>query len=430
MEGHCFNTSHDRLGRGVTRRDIVKAIGGFGIVGLLTTMPRLASASRKSPLTEPGDGSLAELLRLVPGTLAGATPVNYSDYARQRAALGLSGRPAIEQEESEHEAALNGMALSLAGDFSAPEWKSAFGFDRWDVDELLEFPGDEISLTILRGHFDGQTLTRTWQSAGYETAEVEGAPYFSLGEDWAFDFDDPVSNLHFGRFSHLMLLNPSTIIASATRREIEDVTRVQTGRGRSLAHSSTIIPILAALPSNLVTATILDGQWLQPAMDAALIAKNPNLSAAKRDELAGRIEAEHAEALRMPPIARVLAGATAGRQVEQSSTASPAARAIVVAETVCPEAVTTAARIVEERLEAQSPLGTRFAGRPYSELFTRQSVRIVPGQPALVIDLTPAAGTPATIARELLLEQSLTLLSWSSQSVSVGRSAETGPRPL
>lgn len=398
MDGRISNR---RLAVGLTRREVMKSIAGAAIAGSFASVPTLASASQKSPLKGPVTGSFAELVRFLPDSLLGTSQLDYSDYASKLASYDINGRPTSANEAERRMEALRGMAFSLAGDLAAPEWKSAFGFDLWDIDQFLELHGDDVSLTVLRGRFDSTLLVQAWMAAGYEPLRADGGNYYSAGDDWDFDFNDPVSSLHFGRFDNFVLLDSATIIASATRKGAEEVIRLRAGNSASMANGAAFRAIGSALPSNLVTATVLDGRWLQPTMDSAVIVNNPNVPADTRDDLATRIADQEAGASSMPPIAAVLAGATT-------------TNAIVVGVTFSPESAETAAGVAANRLEIQAPLGTDYAGTPYTDLFAVREVDTIPGQPAFVIDLLPAIGIPTTIARELLLEQSLSLLVWNS----------------
>jgi hypothetical protein len=393
----------------------------FALALLLAATPGAASASPATPApTPPAGASLAAMLRLLPATPLGTGQLDYADYAHQRLAYGLADRPATYAEAQVRLAALRGMTFPFAGDLSAPAWKEAFGFDLWDVDQLLEYRAAETSITVLRGRFDGQALLRAWDGAGYRPQQADGVTYYSLGEDWAFDFADPASSLHSGRFSYFLLLDPGTVVASATLRGAEDIVRVQAGNGAVMADDPTVAAILSALPSDLVTATILDGAWLVPSPDREIIVNNPNIAVATREALATRIVAEDAEAARMPPIAAVLAGFTAGGPSAGSSDASPGpdpadlptAHAVVIAVLNDAEAAAIAATVAADRLETAAPRSSDLAGRPFVDLFPTRVVRAGPDQPVVLVDLVPAPGVPAAVVRILLLGQDLTFLSW------------------
>ncbi len=410
-------TGIDRSEVGITRRGVIKGLGGAGIAAIIAGTPALASASRKSPLKAASDGSIAELLRLVPTMPLSGIQLDYSDYARQRAALGLSASPPSESETDAQLDALSGMAFSFVGDFSAPEWRYAFGFTFADIDELLELRTEGVSLTILRGRFDERRLERAWRSAGFAPRTTGDTTYFSAGDDWEFDIVDPVSSLHLARFNNLLLLNSSTLVASATQSALDEVVRLQAVQGSSFAGFAIVGALLSALPSDLVTATLLDGRSLQPALHPAMLAENQDIPATEREVLNADVEDQIADAPRMPPIALVLAGATAGRSTEESAkesggTGVPVARSIVAAFPVNPNSIEVAATVAADRLEVQSPLGTGYADDPYVDLYTQRGVEVVPGQPVLRIDLVPAPGTSPTLARDLLLTQNLTFLYW------------------
>jgi hypothetical protein len=387
---------------------------------LLGGRPWALASAPATPAPAPTDGgSFAALLRLMPAMpLDNIGSLRFSDYARQRAAFGLTDRPTTDAEADHLQAALAGLARSEGGDLSAPEWKQAFGFDLWDVDQLLEFLGEDVSITVLRGRFDARTLTEAWERAGYQPRPAGSATYYSAGEDGESDFLDPVAMLHFGHYNNLALLDPDTIIASATRQGAEDAARVHAGHGSSMADDPAIGTMSAAVPPELVTADIVDGQWLWPPSDLAILGNNPNVPAETRATLATQVAELEGDLPRMPPIVAVLAGATAGGPLATrpggtpiaAPAGTPATRAVVVAVTADAEAAATAADVAEDRLATQAPLGTQYSA--YADLFTEWTVQAMSGQPAVLIELAPAPGAPATIARDLLVAQNLTFLFW------------------
>jgi hypothetical protein len=249
---------------------------------------------------------------------------------------------------------------------------------------------------------------------------VTGLTFYSLGEDWYFDFADPVSSLHLGRFSYLLLLDPDTVVASATRQAMDDVIRVRAGQTAVMADAVGFAPLLSALPPDLVTAIVRDGAWLQPSLDPAVVVNNPNIPAGTREALATRIADVVTEAARMPPVVTVLVGFTAGGPTGAGAVATPIpvpadapiAHDVAVAVMGSTGAAATAASVAADRLETEAPLGTEFAGRPYVELFPTRTVQVVPGQAVVLFDLVPALDVPAATVCVLMREQNLTFLFW------------------
>ena len=50
----------------------------------------------------------------------------------------------------------------MAGDISAQVWKEGFGFDLWDIDQMLEFHSEDANISIFRGEFDESLLAEAW----------------------------------------------------------------------------------------------------------------------------------------------------------------------------------------------------------------------------------------------------------------------------
>jgi len=387
---------------------------------LLTAVPVAAAAPATPAPVVAADSSLAAMLRLLPAFPLATAELDYADYARQRHAFGLDERPQTDAETQLQSAVLSELVTPFDADLSAPGWKEGLGFDRWDIDQMLEFRDEDTSITILRGRFDEAALRRAWDRAGYQPQQEAGLTFYALGEDWDIDFDDPVSMLHFGSFSYFLLLDSDTIVGSATRASTDELIRVRAGQIPTMADEVGIAPLLSAVPPDLVTAILHDGSWLRFPADAAVIANNPNIAAGTREAVATRIANDQIEATRMPPILTVLAGFTAGGPTGFGAVATPIpvaadapiAHDVAVATMGSTEAAGTAASVAADRLEKEAPRSSDFARRPYVDLFPTRTVQVVPGQPVVLVDLVPAPDVPASAVCTLIGGQDLTFLLW------------------
>lgn len=148
---------------------------------LLTPLGSVPAAAMQVGTDE---GSLAALLRQMPHSPLGRyDEMHYADYARQREALGLTGRPEAGDEDKEWLTALRGMVMPLDGAVATPEWREGFGFDVWDLDQMLMFGGSDRQLTILRGRFDVEAIEASLSASGYAERKVDDGTYLSWGED-------------------------------------------------------------------------------------------------------------------------------------------------------------------------------------------------------------------------------------------------------
>src|SRR5262245_62990152 len=95
----------------------------LALAWLLGRMPWVLAGGPSTPAPASTDGgSLAALLRLMPAMPIGNTErLRFSNYASQRAALGLTDRPTTDAEVDQLHAVLAGLAPSERDELPAPE---------------------------------------------------------------------------------------------------------------------------------------------------------------------------------------------------------------------------------------------------------------------------------------------------------------------
>jgi hypothetical protein len=401
----------------------VLLLNGAGLTGGLAPLGTRAGAVA-SPV--PGGteaGSLAAMLGRLPDRPLGldGAMVTYADLARQTAALRVDTPGAAGDEEGAQRWIAAVMPLSLpqatAQHWTRPEWRAAFGFDLFQVEQAVEYSAPPFGLTVLRGSFDPGELRAAWARGGYQPIDLGAGEAYAVREDFAIDFGDPGSRMALGYLNVVALADDGTLIFGSTRDGVRGALATAAGRGPSFTGRAGIAPLLRAAPADLVSALLVDGELLRAVADPA----GAFLGEESPADFATRVAEEQVEARRMPSVAAALLGQTAGliadgnQMTTPEATPTPSARLVVVLSTTNPDAAETAATVIAERLATgrTSPLMSgEMADRARAELFPGRTVRAVSGEPAVLIELAPALGVRSFILQEMLFQRMPGFLAW------------------
>jgi hypothetical protein len=189
------------------------------------------------------------------------------------------------------------------------------------------------------------------------------------------------------------------------------------GTEPSFAGRADVASLLGAVPPDLVSALLLDGELLRAVTDPA----GAFLADESPEDFATRVAEEQVEARRLPPVAATLLGQTAGLIADGNQMATPEAiptppaRLVVVLSTINPDAAETSATVIAERLATgkTSPLMSgEMAVRSWAELFPERTVCAVSGESAVLIELVPAPGVRSYILQEMLFQRMPSFLAW------------------
>jgi hypothetical protein len=220
-----------------------------------------------------------------------------------------------------------------------------------------------------------------------------------------------------GYLNVVALADDGTLIFGSTRDGVRGALAAATGTEPSFAGRADIAPLLRAAPPDLVSALLVDGDLLRAVPDPA----GAFLGEESPQDFATRVAEEQVEARRLPPVAAALLGRTAGLLPGDSGTATPAAlsppsaRLVVSLSTINADAAETAVTVIAERLATgRTPplMSGDLANRPWLELFPRQTVHAVSGEPAVLIELVPAPGVPPSIVQTMLFQRIPGFLAW------------------
>jgi hypothetical protein len=388
---------------------LVMLLSGSGLS--LAPSPALAQAS-------PTPGSLGDLLRFVPliplGGDSGAMVI-YSNPAQQLETLGLTA-PADLDERPGADDWITALGLlqihSRASHMVRPEWEEFFGFNLFDIDQIVEFSAPPTSVTVMRGRFEADALTQQWAEAGYQEQAWATGTYYKVDDDFAVNFDSEGSRMAMASANYMAVLAPDLIAFAPSEQLITMVLDLAVGTGQSLADELNIASLVQGVPDDLASGTIVSGTSLLAMGDPAIFLTGTP-EALNLEDQATRTAESVAEAAAMPPLTVALLGSTAGGPVAElvSSTRSadeiPAANAVAVVVTVNDGAAWTVAEVIDARLQRDDgPL-------VWSDFFTSWSVHVVEEEPVVRVELEPTPDRRPDILIQMLQRRELGFLAWS-----------------
>ena len=292
----------------------VLLLSGVGLTAGLAPLGARAGAVASPVPGETEAGSLASMLGRLPDRPLGldGAMVTYADVARQTAALGVDTPGAAGDEEGVQRWIAAVMPLSLpqatAQHWTRPEWRAAFGFDLFQVEQAVEYSAPPFGLTVLRGTFDPGELRVAWARGGYQPIDLGAGEAYAVREDFEIDFSDPGSRMALAYLNVVALADDGTLIFGSTRDGVRGALAAAAGTEPSFAGRADVAPLLHAAPADLVSALLVDGELLRAVADPA----GAFLGDESPQDFATRVAEEQVEARRLPPVAAALLGQTAG----------------------------------------------------------------------------------------------------------------------
>ncbi len=225
------------------------------------------AAAPADPAVEPPAGSLAALLRLAPdwtGQDDQGLPVlaTYADLDRWFAASG-SDRAALDPGQAGDAVAPLALPETLVRSGFSDVWRSRYGFDLRQVDQVLAVGQVPNLILIMPGRFDADALHAAWVASGYQAVEVAETTVWSLAPGDRIDLTAPASQPSLGMLNQVVLLDEGILIATARQSHMADALRVVRGEADSLLDHDGLREA-AMMPSNLSasSAVIADGTLL------------------------------------------------------------------------------------------------------------------------------------------------------------------------
>ena len=409
-------------------RLVTRHMGGILLGILLLTGGLAPFDARAGDMASPGPaeneadrfGAMLGRLPDRPLGLEGAM-VTYADVEGQTAALGVDAPGSAGDEPGRQRWLAAVLPLNLPQTTSQywvrPEWREAFGFDLFQVEQAAEYGAPPFGLTVLRGTFDPAELRAAWARGGYQPVDLGPGEAYAVREDFAIDFSDPGSRMALGYLNVVAIAGDGTLILGSSQDGVRAALAATAGTQPSFADRADIATLLRAPAAPLVSALLVDGELLRAVPDPAA----PILGGEPPEVFATHVAQEHAEARRLPPVAAALLGRTAGLlpgdggRATPEAVPTPSARLVVALSTINAEAAETAASVIAHRLATgrTSPLMSgELADRPWAELFPERVVRAVPEEPAVLIELMPAPGVRPFLVQEMLFRRMPGFLAW------------------
>jgi hypothetical protein len=350
--------------------------------------------------------------------------VVYTDLATQSTAIGVNPpQPGDDESQRQWFQAMQTLQLPQATGmhWSRPEWREVFAFSLFQVEQVAEYIAPPLGITVVRGSFDPDELRAAWERGGYQPIDLGAGEAYAVREDFAIDMTDPGSRMALSYLNVVALADDGTLIFGSTRQGVADALAAAAGHEPSFADRIDIAPLVRAAPTDLVSALLLPGQALQFLPDpAAAILGDESM-----EDFATRAANEQTEAQRMPPVAAVLIGQTAGLFPAAGGTGAPATQAatgdaitprlVVMLTTISPEAAADAATVIADRLETQRTsalLTGDLADQPWVEIFPDRSVTGISGEPVVLVELVPAPGVSPSIMQSMIFQRMPGFLAW------------------
>lgn len=377
--------------------------------------PAFALANTATPTTESSHAALSLLENLPDLPLGkGGAMVSYADLALQAATLGTDTAPGPDDEEGRQrwQQAMRTMTLPQATSqhWSRPEWREAYGFDLFQVEQAVEYGAPPLGVTILRGSFDPDELRTAWTAAGYQPIDLGAGEAYAVREDFQVDVADPGSRMALAYLNVVAIADDGTLIFGSAREIVRQALAATAGEGPSFAGRADIQPLLQAAPADLVSGIFAHGEVLQASPDPVGVM----LGDESAEEFAARAAAEQVAAREMPPVVSVFLGQTAGVFAADDATPSvmTSARLVAILAATGPRPAEQGAAVIAERLETErSPAAV--GDQPWSELFPERTVMALPEDAAILVELTPAPAVSPFILQSMVFQRAPGFLAWT-----------------
>ncbi len=376
----------------ITRRRFLRRTAGSVIAlgaysGAWPSTRALSAAAAEEPAA--GPARLASMLRLVPATVRGDLLFAWADLATQFEAIGIAPPESADDLDTSFIQITQGMVLpSDMFAYARGGYEEIFGFQPARIDQALQLGMPPEQLTLLRGRFLEQELTRTWTANGYEPIERATGTIWSYSEELEIDLATDVGRFGMGMMNNVTILADGTVVFAPTLALAEMALAVAADEEPSLLTRDDIAAVGRSLPPGLVSAVGLSAEALSVEDDA--------LTPAERELLAARRAEQEAAVGPMPSVNLGLAGITAGvypppMNGEGSplpiAEDAPAPTIVVRLVTASAEEAAQAASVVEYRWEEWPSLST---GQPLNTLMDLRRADASESSPVAALDFVPA----------------------------------------
>lgn len=323
---------------------------------LLSSMAAILAqrhAHAQTPVAQTQDFAAAaerfgEFAAMLPANLPDSTDLNVSwmDLARQRAAFGIDDQtgdlpPTI--------------PLLTDGHFfmMVTQWDELLGFTFSMLDQLTVYGLPPYMIRIFRFNTDVTSAIPVWLEHGYEHKESRQGEYWTIGEEYEFDVQNPVSRTFLAHANNIAFVDDQTLIMSTGLKLLDQTRSVIAGKGTSVAE--VLEDSLAVLPEDAINAATMGGSPLNIAQVPMFVRL---------------LEESDAEVGPMPAILDYTAGVTEGA-AKEAERQLPDARAYMLLRTE--GGAEQAARVVDWRWRNMT---SDWSSAPYVE-FTEVSVEAI-----------------------------------------------------
>lgn len=398
------------------RQSVRVVIAFLLLCGIMPGHTGATSTPVATPVPAASESGLLRLLGALPDRPLGMDGgmVTYADLALQAAVAGVEPPAAGEDSEGAQAwvRAMQTMQIpqTTGQHWIRPEWREAFGFDLYQIEQAAEFAAPPFSITAVRGSYDLDEVRDALNRAGYQPIGTDAGEISAVRDDFQVDLADPNARMAMAHLNVVAIADDGTLLFGSSRTAVQQALAAANGQGPSFAGRPDIAPLINAAPADLASALIIDGTLLQATPDPSGALVGDESPA----DIANRFAQELEDARQMPAISVALLGQTAGLFTTGNGSAEPAASLVVLLHTPMQGAAERAAEVITQRLDTRSAPGRGGeVGRPWADLFPERSVSVAPGAPVVLIDLVPAEGVSPLILQNLVFQRTPGFLAWT-----------------
>jgi hypothetical protein len=310
--------------RSLNRRRLFGAALGAGVVITGARQVSAQATPAASPAASPVAGSAAgparmlAMLEKAPASSFTQTGVSWADLASAQALAGLEPLPSQPKKiDPAHLQIQQNLALPQMMNYAMmPEFPKTFGFAPFTLEQSLYLGDPPKMITLLRGPWNPDDLTRAWQASGFRKKTSDAGTFWSWAEEPELDMKSAVTRIGLGSMNNAAVLDDGTVVFAGYADLITLVMRTAKGEEASLAGDDRIAGIVESAPETLVSAMVLPGTALQQNAELQIITSQASPDQMKKiqAELKQEQEAERQAVGTMPRPSFGLLGVTGGTE--------------------------------------------------------------------------------------------------------------------
>lgn len=113
-------------------------------------------------------------------------------------------------------------------------------------------------VTVLDMAGDVSGLPALWETTGYETRDLDGTPFWTIGEDGEIDINHPVNRIMIARANNLAIVNDSLVVMAPRAALLAEI--LDTIKGNRPGRAAELEPVISSIPQATANLWILNGE--------------------------------------------------------------------------------------------------------------------------------------------------------------------------